>query len=94
VPMLVAFALAGFGIANLIPVLFAVAGRTGGGRPGINVSTVAAMGYAGMLLGPPLIGLVAEAAGLRTGLGVVVLAVVVVGLGAGRLAAEPEQTAS
>ena len=94
VPMLVAFALAGFGIANLIPVLFAVAGRTGGGRPGINVSTVAAMGYAGMLLGPPLIGLVAEAAGLRTGLGVVVVAVVIVGLGAGRLAAGPERPAA
>jgi MFS family permease len=33
--------------------------------PGVAIASVATLGYGGMLLGPPLIGLVAEAASIR-----------------------------
>ncbi len=68
------FALAGVGLANVIPVVFSAAGRKGG-SPG--VAMVATMGYAGLLGGPPLIGFVAQHAGLGTALGLVTVGAVV-----------------
>jgi len=69
-----AFALAGVGLANVIPVVFSAAGRKGG-SPG--VAMVATMGYAGLLGGPPLIGFVAQHAGLGAALGLVTVGAVV-----------------
>jgi len=68
------FGLMGFGIANLIPVLFSAAGRTPGITAGTAIAAVATTGYCGYLAGPPLIGLAAELIGLRGALGVVSLA--------------------
>ena len=67
----VGFGLVGLGISNAVPVLFGAAGRVAGVRPGIALAAVATTGYLGFLVGPPLIGLAAEAAGLPTGLGIV-----------------------
>jgi fucose permease len=61
----------GLGIANVVPILFSAAGRTPGIAPAAALAGVATMGYLGFLAGPPVIGLVADAAGLRTGLAVV-----------------------
>src|SRR5262249_25579457 len=57
------FGLVGLGMANLIPVLFSAAGRTGA-HAGTAIAAVATAGYLGYLAGPPLIGLAADAAGL------------------------------
>ena len=57
-----------------MPVLFSRAGERGPEA----LAAVATMGYAGFLLGPPLIGFVAEAVGLRAALGVPLLAAVAV----------------
>lgn len=67
----VGFGLVGLGIANVIPILFSAAGSVPGTPPGIGIATVATMGYLGFLAGPPLIGLVADATGLRVALGLV-----------------------
>jgi hypothetical protein len=64
-------ALVGFGIANIIPVLFSGAGRLGDVSPERALAAVATTGYLGFLSGPPLIGLMAEAAGLPLALGAV-----------------------
>ncbi len=56
---LAGFALVGVGMANVVPVLFAFAGRQGE-RPAAAVSVAATLGYAGVLGGPPLLGLVAQ----------------------------------
>jgi MFS family permease len=76
---LLAFVVAGLGLALSAPTLFGAAGRIGGeaGR-GAAVSTVAVLGYLGFLAGPPLIGAVAGASSLRGAfvfLGVVALLV-------------------
>jgi fucose permease len=61
---LLGFAAIGFGMANIIPLLFTAAGRVPGVPPGRALAAVASAGYFGFLVGPPLIGLVAEALSL------------------------------
>jgi MFS family permease len=78
-------ALVGLGIANIIPVLFSAAARVPGVPPGQALAAVATTGYLGFLAGPPLIGVVAEAAGLAVGLGLVSGACAFVALKAGAL---------
>jgi len=54
------FALAGIGIANLVPVVFSAAGNLPDLPPGVGISIATSMGYSGILLAPALIGFVAE----------------------------------
>lgn len=61
----------GFGIANIIPILFSAAGRIPDVEPGKALAAVATTGYFGLLAGPPLIGLVAEFSGLPLAFGLV-----------------------
>ncbi|MBI3800531.1 MAG: MFS transporter [Deltaproteobacteria bacterium] len=65
------FGLVGLGIANIIPVLFSIAGRIPGVPPGTALAAVATTGYCGFLAGPPLIGLAAELTNLPIALGLV-----------------------
>jgi MFS family permease len=60
---LVGFALGGAGISLNAPVIFGIAGR----RPdaGSAVATVTTIGYLGLLIGPPLVGGIAQATSLR-----------------------------
>ncbi len=67
---LIGFALAGAGISLNAPVVFGAGGRRGANA----VATVTTIGYVGLLIGPPLVGGIAQAASLRGSL--VVLAVV------------------
>jgi predicted MFS family arabinose efflux permease len=69
----VGFAAVGAGLACAIPVTFNAAGahRLGSGPA---ISMVTTVGYTGFLVGPPLIGLLAQWAGLRLGLSAVALA--------------------
>ena len=57
--------LAGFGQANIVPLLFSAAGRVPGVDPGAGIAMAATMGYGAFLLGPPAIGVLADAIGLR-----------------------------
>ena len=60
--------LAGLGQANLVPLLFSAAGRVPGVAAGAGVAMAATMGYGAFLLGPPAIGFIADFAGLRIAL--------------------------
>lgn len=59
------FLLAGLGLAPIVPTAFRIAGRLSPRNPGLGVAAASSLGYAGFLLGPALVGLMAEAAGLR-----------------------------
>ena len=76
VPALVVggFLLVGVGLAAVAPVAFSVAGNMVPERAGSAVSVVTTIGYGGFLLGPPLVGGLAEAIGLRAALGVIAAA--------------------
>lgn len=67
------FAAVGAGFATVIPQVFSAAGRVKEMSPGLALATVTTLGYGGFLLGPPVIGFVAEGIGLRGALGLVVL---------------------
>jgi MFS family permease len=73
VPVIIGFALVGLGLANTVPVLFSTAGESKGIPPGMAVAMTATLGYAGLLLGPPLIGFGADIFGLRAMLGLLIL---------------------
>ena len=71
---LVGFACAGLGVASIVPLSFAAAGRAST-SPGAGMAAVATVGYTGFLLGPPLVGAVTEGLDLRVALLVVGVAV-------------------
>ncbi|MBT2414368.1 MFS transporter [Streptomyces sp. ISL-12] len=79
------FAAAGFGVATLVPAAMHEADALPGLRPGSGLTIVSWLMRLGFLLSPPVVGLVADAAGLRLGLLVVPLAGVLVVLFAGVL---------
>lgn len=62
----IGLAIAAVGIATYWPLLSAVANRASD-RPGLAVGGVSAAGYLGFLAGPPVVGAVADGAGLRAG---------------------------
>src|SRR5215472_7454216 len=72
------FALFGLGLANMVPILFGAAGRARGVPPGLGIAAVATAGYAGLLTGPPMIGVTAELVGLRLALVTILFGVLVV----------------
>lgn len=59
----------GLGVATISPLTLSLAG-TATGNPGPAIAQAAAMGYAGLLLGPVLIGFLSDATSLRAALGV------------------------
>lgn len=78
-------AIAGMGVAALgasfvVPVVVSLAGRRAGAYAGRAAAYVLSLGYAGFLIGPSLVGVLGELAGLRVGLTVVPLAAAVIAL--------------
>jgi MFS family permease len=71
---IVGFATVGFGIANLVPIVFRAASRLPGITAGNGIAAVGTFGYVGFLAGPPSIGLAADAFTLPVALGLVVTA--------------------
>ncbi len=62
-------ALIGIGEANIVPALFSAAARIRGVDPSHAIAAVAAPGYVGLLVGPAIIGLAAQATSLPVALG-------------------------
>jgi MFS family permease len=79
------FAAAGFGVATLVPAAMHEADELPGLKPGTGLTVVSWLMRIGFLASPPLVGLVADASGLRTGLLVVPFAGIVVVATAGVL---------
>lgn len=66
VPLALAgFALAGLGVANLAPVMYSAAGNHPGLPSGVAIAAVTTVGYAGILVAPAVIGVIAEQVGFR-----------------------------
>lgn len=80
--VLVAFAVAGLGIANTVPIMFSAAGNHPGMASGAALSTVT-IGYSGILVAPSSIGFVAEHIGFRWTYGALALLLLAVAALAG-----------
>jgi MFS family permease len=60
-----AFMLVGLGVSSIVPTVYSIAGTHTKVPPGIALATVTSVSFLGFLMGPPLIGYIAGAAGLR-----------------------------
>jgi MFS family permease len=69
----IGFACLGAGMASVVPNVFRAAGTLPEVAPGIGLAGVATMGYFGFVAGPPLIGGLAELAGLPNALALLVV---------------------
>lgn len=66
------FGLIGIGFSSIVPVAFSQCGRLDGVSSGAALASVSTIGYFGFLLGPPLIGFIAQWAGLTWALSLLV----------------------
>lgn len=76
--------LAGLGLANVVPPIFSAANRVPGVPAASALAMVASMGYAGGLAGPPVIGVLSDAVGLRFGFALLAAAAMIIALTARR----------
>lgn len=59
------FMLIGLGVACIVPTVYSIAGKNAKAEPGIALAIVSSVSYLGFLMGPPLIGHIAEVLNLR-----------------------------
>jgi len=67
------FAAVGLGVSSVIPIAYMIAGRSKDMSPAAALASVSAIGFTGFLIGPPVIGLIADASSLSWGLALVAL---------------------
>ncbi|WP_175408880.1 MFS transporter, partial [Streptomyces sp. TRM64462] len=88
------WAIAGFGLTGLtvctvVPLCMSLAGSLAPGRADAAIAQVSAIGYTGLLVGPVVIGFVAEATSLRTGIASAVAVALLITVASRRLPAQP-----
>lgn len=59
------FFLVGLGVSSVVPLVYSAAGKSKTMSPGVALAAVSTIGFLGFLIGPPLIGFIAELSGLR-----------------------------
>ncbi|WP_277014109.1 MFS transporter [Flavobacterium lindanitolerans] len=65
VPSTLAFMLVGLGVSTIVPTVYSIAGKNTTVAPGEALTIVSSVSFLGFLMGPPVIGFIAEAAGLQ-----------------------------
>lgn len=65
VPAAIGFMLVGLGVSTVVPGVYTLAGRIKGIEPSQALTSVSSISFLGFLLGPPVIGYVAEELGLK-----------------------------
>jgi MFS family permease len=69
----IGFLIVGFGVSSIIPLMYSTAGKIKEVASGIAIATVSGIGFFGFLMGPPLIGYIAQLAGLQYSFAVIAL---------------------
>lgn len=76
-PMLISsltgFLIVGMGVSSVIPLVFGMAGSTNKMAPSVALASVSTMGFIGFLIGPPLVGFMAEVFGLQISFALIAL---------------------
>jgi MFS family permease len=85
VPAILGYGLVGMGLAAVVPIVFRAGGSQPGIASGVGIAAVSTMSYSGGLLGPPVIGSVANVTGLRVALLIPLGMLLIVALMAPRL---------
>ena len=82
VTAIIGFLLVGFGVSSVVPIVYGIAGKSTNISASIALAAVSTIGFLGFLMGPPVIGFIAQLANLRfsfaiiavLGLGTIILA--------------------
>jgi MFS family permease len=81
IPSTIAFMLVGIGVSNVIPIIFNSAGNHPTIPTGIALTVVTSISFLGFLIGPPIIGYIAELTNLRYSFAVIgVFGLIIAGL--------------
>ncbi|MEW6705113.1 MAG: MFS transporter, partial [Pseudomonadota bacterium] len=70
----------GLAVATVAPLVFGAAARRARRGPGHGIAAMATLGYGGFLLGPPVIGWIAQASSLRAALALLPLLALAIAL--------------
>lgn len=62
---IVGFLLVGIGVSSVVPLVYSAVGKSKTLSPGVAIAAVSTVGFLGLLLGPPIIGLIAGVTSLR-----------------------------
>lgn len=65
IPCTLAFMLVGLGVSTIVPTVYSNAGKSNTASPGDALTVVSSVGFLGFLMGPPIIGYIAELSSLR-----------------------------
>lgn len=65
IPSTIAFMLVGLGVSTIVPTVYSVAGKNATVPPGEALTIVSSVSFLGFLMGPPVIGYIAELFGLQ-----------------------------
>jgi predicted MFS family arabinose efflux permease len=82
---MVGFAIVGMGLATVVPILYNAATRVPGVSRAAAIASVSSIGYVGFMIGPPIIGAVAHATTLTIAMGTLVVASLILIIGARRV---------
>ena len=65
IPSLMGFFIVGIGVSSVVPMVYSAAGKSNTLSAGAALTAVSSLGFMGFLIGPPIIGFIAEASSLR-----------------------------
>ena len=71
--VILGFALVGFGVSSGIPIVYMLSAKNKTMAPAAALAAVSSLGFTGFLIGPPIIGFIAQLTGLRYALTIVAL---------------------
>jgi len=73
VPAIIGFILVGLGVSCIVPLVFSLAGKSTSMSSARALASISTISYLGFLIVPPLVGFVAQAAGIRASFGIIAL---------------------
>lgn len=69
----IGFVIVGFGVSSVVPAVYSAAARSSKIAPGMALAAVSSISFLGFLLGPPLIGYIAQLSSLRYSFAVIAI---------------------
>ena len=83
----IGFLLVGIGVSSVVPMVYSLAGKSKKMLPGVALAAVSSISFLGFLLGPPIIGFIAQGSSLRWSFALIAL----LGLGTTLLSSKIKQ---
>ncbi|OKS86484.1 MFS transporter [Mucilaginibacter polytrichastri] len=73
IPAIIGFIFTGLGVSCIVPLVFSLAGKSTTMSSARALASISTISYLGFLIVPPLVGFIAEAAGIRVSFGIIAL---------------------